>query len=140
MKISMQYLEIPLLAKFTIFGNHKVNLDITTGAFVGYRLSARQQTNDNQFHWPEDTRPIGFGGEVYEKITDYPPQNVTADYTIFNAGYSFGFGLSIMQQCMFFEMRANRGLVNINATDGRRVNTLQLQYTVGYYLFRGKNK
>jgi len=113
-KIRLQYFEIPLLAKFTIFGNNKANLDILAGAFAGYKLSAKQKTGDESFH------------------------DKSSDYTSWNAGITLGIGFSIMQQRMFFEMRANRGLVNIN--ENTKVNTIQAMYTVGYYLFRGKKK
>jgi len=115
-KIRLHYLEIPLLAKFTIFGNQKVNFNVLAGAFAGYRLSAKQKIGDDAF------------------------QNVANDYTNFNAGYSLGFGLSCMKQRLFFELRGNRGLVNINASDGAKINTIQGQYTVGYFLFSGKKK
>lgn len=114
-KIRLQYFEIPLLAKFTLFGNNKANLDILAGAFAGYNLSAKQKTGDGSF------------------------QNISNDYTSWNAGITIGLGFSIMQQRMFFEMRGNRGLVDINNTN-EKVNTTQAMYTVGYYLFRGKKK
>ncbi|HSY62935.1 MAG TPA: porin family protein [Cytophaga sp.] len=113
-KIRLQYLEAPLLAKLTLFGNNKVNLDILAGGFAGYNLSAKQKTGDGSF------------------------QNTSSEYTSWNAGITIGLGFSIMQQRMFFEMRANRGLVNIGKTT--KVNTIQGMYTVGYYLFRGKKK
>lgn len=108
-KIRLQYFEIPLLAKFTIFGNNKVNLDILAGGFAGCKLSAKQKTADDTF------------------------QNVSSDYTSWNAGVTLGVGFSIMQQRMFFEMRFNRGLIDINKNT--KVNTAQGMYTVGYYLF-----
>lgn len=113
-KIRLQYFEIPLLAKFTFFGNSKVNLDILAGGFAGCKLSAKQKTADDAF------------------------QNVSSDYTSWNAGVTLGVGFSIMQQRMFFEMRFNRGLIDINKNT--KVNTAQGMYTVGYYLFRGKKK
>ncbi|MBC7450410.1 MAG: PorT family protein [Cytophagales bacterium] len=113
-KIRLQYFEIPLLAKFTVFGNNKANLDILAGGFAGYTLLAKQKTGDASF------------------------QNVSNDYTAWNAGVTLGLGLSIMKQRMFFEMRFNRGLVDINKNTN--VHTSQGMYTVGYYLFRGKKK
>jgi len=115
-KIRLHYLEIPLCAKFTLFGNQKVNLDLLAGAFAGYTLSAKQKTDDESF------------------------QKVSGDYTTLNAGYTVGVGLSVMKQRLFFELRGNRGLVNINASDGTKINTFQMQYAVGYYLFRGDKR
>lgn len=112
-KIRLQYLEIPVLAKLTLFGNNKVNFDILAGGFAGYKLSAQQKTDDAPFH------------------------NTSGDYTSWNAGITIGLGFSIMKQRMFFEMRANRGLLNIN-TQNDKVNTSQAMYTIGYYLFRKK--
>ena len=113
-KIRLQYFEIPALAKFTLLGNSKVNLNILAGAFAGYNISAKQKTGDAAF------------------------QNTSSNYTAWNAGITFGLGFSIMKQRMFFEMRFNRGLVDINKNTN--VNTIQGMYTVGYYLFKDKKK
>ncbi|WP_018344168.1 porin family protein [Cytophaga aurantiaca] len=114
-KIRLQYFEIPVLAKFTFFKNSKVNLNLLAGAFAGYNISAKQKNGDDSF------------------------QNISSDYTSWNSGITLGVGFSIMQKRMFFEMRANRGFVDINKTN-EKVNTFQAMYTVGYYLFREKKK
>jgi hypothetical protein len=113
-KIRLHYFEIPVLAKLTLFGNNKGHLDILAGAFAGYNISAKQKTRDASF------------------------QNTSNNYTAWNAGITFGLGFSIMKQRMFFEMRFNRGLVDINKNT--TANTIQGMYTIGYYLFRGKKK
>jgi hypothetical protein len=114
-KIRLQYFESPLLAKFTLLGNQKVNINILAGPFAGYRLAAQQKTEDASF------------------------QNASSDYTSWNAGFTIGLGFSIMKQRMFFEMRFNRGLTDVNKNN-ERINTAQAMYTVGYYLFKGKKK
>ena len=124
-QVQTHYLEIPLLAKIS-FGN-KVTFDILAGAYAGYLLSAKQSTSDGRLYMPQ------------QNSIDYPPHNVRSDYTSFNGGIVAGLGVT-MKDRMVFEFRLNRGLVDINKSSSEKFNTLQGQFTVGYYLFRQKAK
>ncbi len=118
MKVRTQYLEIPLITKFTLFGNQKVNLDIFAGGFIARRIASVKQHLDHN-----------------------PAFNANSDYTTLNAGFTSGIGLSIMQQRMFFDIRTTRGLMNIHPdSEDFKITTVQGACTVGYYLFRGKKK
>jgi hypothetical protein len=124
--INMNYLEIPCMAKIS-FGN-KVTFDIFSGGYVGYLLSAKQSTDDGVLSVPNQLIPI-----------NYPPHNVRREYTSFNAGVLAGLSVT-MDNRMVFELRLNRGLVNINKNGSAKMYTLQGQFSVGWYLFRQKKK
>lgn len=134
--IQMQYLEIPMLGKISV-GN-KVTFDIVAGGFVGYRLSAKQSTQDAQLDLPQDL-PYDPMMDPKQIRIPYPTQNVSSDYTKFNAGVLVGCGVT-MRDLLVFEIRVNRGLADIYKAEDTKIKTLQGQFTVGYYLFRQKAK
>lgn len=135
-KVQQDYLEMPLLAK-TSFG-HKVTFDVLAGGYVGYLLSAKQSTFDGKLSLPSETIYNAWQG-YQQKIIDYPKQNARSTYTSFNAGVLIGLGITVNDR-MIFEVRLNRGLVNIKKTGSEKINTMQAQFTVGYFLFRQKKK
>ncbi|WP_299247935.1 porin family protein [uncultured Cytophaga sp.] len=134
--VNMNYLEIPLMGKVS-FGN-KVTFDITAGAFVGYLLSAKQSTDNGRLNLPADTIYRPWQDPEPKRITYYK-QNVRSDYSSFNAGILVGLGLT-MKDRVVIELRLNRGLVNINKTRSATMNTVQAQFSVGYYIFKQKRK
>lgn len=131
--VNMQYLEIPILAKMS-FGK-KVTFDVMAGGFAGYLLSAKQSTETGTLEIIGDTIP----SSLASTSINYPTHNVISDYTKFNAGVLLGCSVT-MRDRLVFEIRLNRGLVNINKTNDVKINTLQGQFTVGWYLFRQKAK
>lgn len=135
--VEMQYLEMPLLGKVS-FGN-KATFDIFAGGFIGYKLSAKKSTQDGQLDLPIDS-PYDPMMDPQQIRIPYPPdQDVHSDYSNFNAGLLIGCGVT-MRERVILEIRVNRGLVNINKADASKISTLQGNFTVGYYLFRQKNK
>lgn len=114
--IRLHYLELPLLAKVSLFSSQKVTFDMSAGPFIGYKLAAKQKTEGSDY------------------------QNTTSDYTRLNAGYQISFGFSVMKKRLFFEMWGSRGFVPINTADATKITTMQAGVAVGYYLCNGKKK
>jgi hypothetical protein len=125
-KINMNYLEIPAIAKVS-FGNI-VTVDLFAGAYIGYLLSAKQSSYNGLLRLPNQFIPV-----------DYPTHNVRKEYTSFNAGILGGMGITLRDR-VIFELRLNRGLININKNGSAKIHTLQGQFSVGWYMFRHKKK
>jgi hypothetical protein len=132
----MNYLEIPCMGKIS-FGD-EITFDVLAGAYVGYLLSAKQSIDNAQLEMPVDTIYQGSYGPEPKRI-DYPIHNVRSDYTTFNAGVLVGMGVTIHDK-VTLEICLNRGLVNINKMGSAKINTIQTQVSVGWYMFRHKKK
>jgi hypothetical protein len=132
----MNYLEIPCMGKIS-FGD-EITFDVLAGAYVGYLLSAKQSTDNGKLNMPGDTTYKAFYGPE-PKTIDYPIHNVRSDYTTFNSGVLVGMSVTIHDK-VTLEVRLNRGLVNINRNAAAKVNTIQAQVSVGWYMFRHKKK
>jgi hypothetical protein len=132
----MNYLEIPCMGKIS-FGD-EITFDVLAGAYVGYLLSAKQSTDNGKLNMPGDTTYKAFYGPE-PKTIDYPIHNVRSDYTTFNSGVLVGMSVTIHDK-VTLEVRLNRGLVNINKMGSAKINTIQTQVSVGWYMFRHKKK
>lgn len=126
--VKLNYLELPIMGKYS-WGN-KTTVDIAAGGFVGYLLSGQKSTSSGRINLPQDST----NGN---KTLDYPTHNARSEYTSFNAGILLACGVTLDDR-IFLEIRLNRGLVNISKSDLTKINTLQAQLTVGWYVFRQK--
>ncbi len=132
--VKLNYLELPIMGKYS-WGN-KTTVDIAAGGFVGYLLSGQKSTPYGAINLPEDTI-YGYYQYHVNKTLDYPTHNARSEYTSFNAGILLACGVTIDDR-IILEIRLNRGLVNISKSDLTKINTLQAQLTVGWYVFRQK--
>jgi hypothetical protein len=120
-KARLNYLELPVLAKFTFpIGGH-VKFLIDAGPYVGYLLTAKNITKDSSEIYMDqaETEPVPVGRQSF-----YDNQSLTSDIHRFNFGIQGGIGLQYMvHHCGYFYLQVggNYGLVNIQkyAADGQ---------------------
>ena len=140
-KAVLNYLELPILAKFTWGGSLQFYVD--AGPYVGYLLHAAEKTSGTSTIY-EDQQ----GDPLTVQGYPVPAQDFTANTDItpsikrFNAGVTGGIGLALpldLRNKIFFDARFEYGLINIQkySADGSN-NTGNLLLSLGWSCPLGK--
>jgi hypothetical protein len=138
----LNYLEIPVMAKYRIGLSSKIDFYAQAGPYVGILLNAKNITSGSSSIYvdPEGTIPVDAilvqaGQEPIGVQSFDHTQDITSDLNRFNFGAqaALGFGLKIKSGEIFIEGGGNYGFLNIqkDAANGSN-NTGAGTVTLGY--------
>ncbi len=116
----LNYLLIPVTAKFNFSLSPKFKLFVNAGFFAGFLLSAKTVSTGSSYLYedPQGTQPVSPGAESFDTT-----QNIKSSVNTFNAGVIGGVGISytVATGRIFIEGGGNYGFINIQkyAADGK---------------------
>ncbi|MDR3665363.1 MAG: porin family protein [Ignavibacteriaceae bacterium] len=133
----LNYLEIPLIAKYSFSLSSLFSAYVDAGPYVGFLLNAKTITSGtSSLYVDKNGTPL-----VIEGFAAIPPQNfdqtttITSDIKTLNTGITGGFGIArpIMYGEIILDIRGSYGFTNIqkNSINGKN-NTGSLVVTLGY--------
>jgi hypothetical protein len=139
----LNYLELPVLAKYVLLQTHSQRIYIDAGPYIGYLLNARNKTsgtssiftdkNGSVVMIPNPGNPdqyIPLPAQSFDANT-----NITSDIKKFNFGINGGVGIgqNIGSGNLFLDIKGYYGFLNIqkNPVNGKN-NTGALVVSVGY--------
>jgi hypothetical protein len=119
-KARLNYLELPILAKFSVpLGGHW-KFVIDAGPYVACLLNAKTVTVDSSdvYYDPQEKQDVGVGKQDFSSN-----ENITSDVHRFNVGVQGGVGLQLAlgtSRFLYFHVGGNYGFLNIQkyAEDG----------------------
>lgn len=130
----LNYVEVPVLAKFTFPLNSHFNFMVDAGPYVGFLFSAKNVTSGSSMVYADkgETTPLTPSAQNFNGNTDIKDQLKSTNF-----GLQGGVGLSYNTNdgYVFIHAGGNYGLVDIqkNAQDGSN-NTGAATLTLGYAL------
>lgn len=130
----LNYVEVPVLAKFTFPLNSHFNFMVDAGPYVGFLFKAANVTSgsSNVYADKEETQPLTPGEQNFNANTDIKNQLKSTNFGI-QGGVGFSYNLN--NGYIFIHGGGNYGLVDIqkNAQDGKN-NTGAATVVLGYAL------
>ena len=141
--IQLNYLLIPVMAKFKFAIAHKLEFYINAGGYIGLLLKAKTKTSGNSLIYYDAAGQNA--QQVYPGIYNFDQQvNITDSLKTFNAGVitSIGFSYDIGRGKIFIEGGGNYGFVTVqkSAANGAN-NALAATMHLGYaYSLRKRKK
>lgn len=141
----LNYLEIPVVVKYTFVRTHAQKFYIDAGPYFGYLLNARNKTSGSSYIYinktgtmvmmPDPQNPgqyIPLPSQSFDANT-----NITSDINRFNVGLNGGVGVgqTLGNGDLFLDVKGYYGFLNIqkNAVNGKN-NTGALVVSLGYAL------
>ncbi len=131
-KARLNYLILPVLAKYYFTQGKRWLPYIAAGPFVSFLLHAENVTSGTSMIYldPQQTQPAGADPQSFDK-----KENITGELHRFNTGVSghVGIGYKLSGGSLIFEAGGNYGLINIqkNSANGKN-NTGALVLHAGY--------
>ncbi|OQP44413.1 hypothetical protein A4D02_34890 [Niastella koreensis] len=116
----LNYLMLPVLAKYHFMSSKKWDAYLAAGPFVSYLLSAKNITKGSSLIYLDEgkTQPLGPEAQSFDNT-----ENITSDLHRFNAGINghAGIGYKLSNGSIFLEAGGNYGLIDIqkSAADGK---------------------
>jgi hypothetical protein len=141
----LNYLEIPVMAKYRIGVGSKIDFYVQAGPYLGILLNAKNITSGSSSIYidPEGTMPI----DDILALAQQPPvgvqsfdhtENITSDVHRFNFGGqgAIGFGLQTRSGEIFIEGGGNYGFLQIQKDEANGTNNTGAGTVTIGYLFR----
>jgi len=128
----LNYLEVPILAKFTFSLTKNLSLFLDVGPYVDYLINAKDVNTGSGYVYLDEKEqvPVSPGPESFDTT-----QDITSQVNRFNVGVQGGggFALKVGTGKLMLTMGGNYGFINIQkyAADGKN-NTGAATVTLGY--------
>lgn len=136
-KARLNYLELPILAKFKVSLGGAWKFEANLGPYVGYLLNAKSITSDssNIYLDPAMTQPLPVGKQDFTNN-----MSITSDIHRFNYGIQGGVGVECFvspRRYIYLNVGGNYGLMNVqkNSQDGQNQTgcaTMAIGYAVKF--------
>lgn len=130
----LNYLLVPVLARFNFGNSPKLSWYVNIGPFVGFLLSAKNVTSGTSTIYLDagHTQPLPVGDQSFDNTEDVKDELHKANFgAAANIGLAYKFGTS----AIFIEGGGNYGFINIqkNSENGKN-NTGAAVVVVGYMI------
>jgi hypothetical protein len=139
----LNYIEVPVLAKFVLFQTHSQRFYIDAGPYAGYLLNARDKTSGTSSIYTDKNGTLLMipNPQNPDQYIPLPAQsfdantNITSDINKFNFGINGGVGIgqNLGSGNLFLDIKGYYGFLNIqkNPANGKN-NSGALVVSVGY--------